>query len=403
MKTDGISYITVSQLNDYVKMLIDGNGLLSTVAVRGEISNFKHHYSGHMYFSLKDRESALRCVMFSGNVSGLTFSPKDGSDVIAFGRISVFKRDGTYQLYVNSMLDAGLGELYAAFERLKKKLGEEGLFDVSRKKKIPGFPEKIGIVTSATGAAVRDMITILGRRWPMCEIFLYPALVQGAEAPASIAEGIRYFNREGSVDTLIIGRGGGSFEDLSCFNDETLARTIASSVIPVISAVGHETDFTIADFVADLRAPTPSAAAELAVPDSSELMSSVHSSGSRMHAAILGRITSFEKVTASLSSSSFLRSPIRVLDVFDERLSSLAQRNDNALNSIIKSKSKDLGARSEKLGALSPLSILSRGFSIVRSNGATVSSVSSVKPGDPVGILFSDGSAEAMITSVDKK
>lgn len=264
--------LTVTQLNEYIKRLIDTTPQLSDVYVKGEISNFKNHYStGHFYFTLKDEGGQLRSVMFKSFASKLRFMPEDGMKVTAHGRISSYVRDGGYQLYCDMIEPEGVGSLYVAYEQLKKKLEYEGLFDASRKKPLPKIPSKVGIITSATGAAIRDMINVCGRRFPFATLVLYPALVQGPEAPAQLISGMNYFNAAKNVDVIIIGRGGGSIEDLWAFNDENLARTVAASAIPVISAVGHETDFTICDFVADRRAPTPSAAAELAVPDTAEL------------------------------------------------------------------------------------------------------------------------------------
>jgi len=268
-----LRYLTVTQLNEYVKMLLDSDALLgSGIWVRAEISNFKHHYgTGHFYFSLKDDGALVRAVMFRFNAQKLAFEPKDGMRVLVHGKVSAFVRDGQYQLYVDDIVPDGKGALYFAFEQLKKKLEAEGLFEESRKRPLPRFPEKIGIVTSPTGAAIRDMINILGRRYPCAELFLYPALVQGPEAPADLMAGLKFFAEKKRVDVIIIGRGGGSVEDLWAFNNEQLAYAVAASPVPVISAVGHESDFTICDFVADKRAPTPSAAAELAAPDRMEL------------------------------------------------------------------------------------------------------------------------------------
>ena len=264
--------LTVTQLNEYIKGILDHDPRLTDVYLRGEISNFKNHYStGHYYFTLKDEGGMIRAIMFRSSAVKLAFLPEDGMKVVAHGRISAFVRDGQYQIYCDSMEPDGIGALYIAYEQLKRKLEAEGLFDPSRKKPLPKIPSRVGIITSATGAAIRDMINVCGRRFPFAELVLYPSLVQGPDAPAQLIDGVRYFNEKQSVDVIIIGRGGGSIEDLWAFNNEDLAREIAASAIPVISAVGHETDFTICDFVADRRAPTPSAAAELAVPETEEL------------------------------------------------------------------------------------------------------------------------------------
>lgn len=391
-------WLTVSELNGYVKALIDSDDVLSTLAVRGEISNFKHHYSGHLYFSLKDGGGIVKCVMFSSAASKLKADPADGDDVIVYGRLSVFPRDGAYQLYVTALTQAGAGELKAAFERMKKKLAAEGLFDESRKKKIPVFPERIGIVTSPVGAAVQDMLSIIGRRYPPAEILLYPAVVQGSSAPGSIIGGINYFNRELRADVIIIGRGGGSEEDLFCFNDEALARTIAASEVPVISAVGHETDFTISDFVADLRAPTPSAAAELAVPDSSVLARRLRDSERRMTGSVSSRLDYLEARLSAAANAPVLRSPGRYIDLLTDELMSLASRNDAAAAAVIEAAGSKLRVGAAKLEAMSPLAVLVRGYSAVTKGGRVVSSAASLRTGDAVRIRMSDGSADAVIT-----
>lgn len=393
-------YLTITQLNEYVRMLMDSDGVLSSIAVRGEISNFKRHYSGHLYFSLKDAGACVKCVMFASAANGLKFMPKDGSDVVAYGRVSVFPRDGVYQLYVSSMIDAGTGDRYAAFERLKKKLEAEGLFDPARKKNLPPFPKKIGIVTSPTGAAVRDLISILGRRYPLCEVVLFPALVQGPGAAASVASGIGYFNNRADIDIIIEGRGGGSFEDLDCFNDEQLCRTIAASNIPVISAVGHETDFTVSDFVADLRAATPSAAAELAVPDMSDLLDRMSGASQRLRTAVSKRISDLERILASLSASPALASPERLLDLYDAKLLSLATSLDSSYSSKIDNSEKNLLSLASSLEAMSPLKVLSRGYTLVTSDGGLVKNASELSEGDKIEISFRDGSADAVVTGV---
>ena len=291
-----MAVITVSQLNNYVKRYFDANSALASLWIKGEISNFKLHSSGHIYMTLKDSGATLKCVMFSSNVQRLKFRPDNGMKVVAMGRVSVYERDGVYQLYVEQLIPDGMGELYAAYEQLKEALELAGYFDASAKKTIPSYPEKIGIVTSPQGAALKDMLNILNRRYPLAEIYVYPALVQGVGAASTIAEGIEYFNNDCIVDTIIIGRGGGSIEDLWAFNERVVADAIFASVVPVISAVGHETDFTIADFVADLRAPTPSAAAELAVPDINELTAYLEHSKSRMFNALNSLIKVFHDI-----------------------------------------------------------------------------------------------------------
>ena len=402
MKTER-EYLTVSQLNGYMRALIDSDPVLAQIGVRGEISNFKRHYaSGHLYFSMKDEQSLVKCVMFASAAQRLRFSPKDGDDVLAFGNVSVYPRDGTYQLYVSAMLPAGVGNQYAAFEKLKKKLEAEGLFDRDRKKPIPEYPKTVGLVTSDTGAAVRDLLDILGRRYPCADVILYPALVQGAGAPVSVASGIEYFNASGCADVIIIGRGGGSGEDLSAFNDEMLARTIAASRIPVISAVGHETDFTIADFAADLRAPTPSAAAELCVPDRIQLLRRFRDLYDRASAAAAGKIASAEQRLGLLAKSQVLRSPEKYIEL---RMNDLS-RNEEKMNAAYSGKLHSLEAKlagvCSGLEAMSPLAVLGRGYGVVSINGSFVSGVSGMNPGDTAIIRMADGSASATITGTEE-
>ncbi|MBQ1847451.1 MAG: exodeoxyribonuclease VII large subunit, partial [Clostridia bacterium] len=306
MKTE---ILTVTQLNDFVKMTLDNSPFLRSVGVSGEISNFKYHYaSGHIYFTLKDSTSQLKCVMFRSDAVNLKFSPGDGMKVVCTGSVRVYTAGGTYQLYVNDILPDGVGSLYLAYEQLKAKLESEGLFDKSVKKPIPKYPEKIGVITSQTGAAVRDIINIAGRRYPLCEITVYPAIVQGENAEKTLISGLSYFNEKEKADLIIIGRGGGSLEDLYAFNSEALARAIRKSDVPVISAVGHETDFTICDFASDLRAPTPSAAAELAVPDSIALKGELASDYGLMKRALGGKIEKEKKMLGDLSRSGSMKS-----------------------------------------------------------------------------------------------
>lgn len=389
---------SVTQLNEYVKMLIDSDEILQTAAVCGEISNFKNHYAtGHLYFTLKDEKSAVKCVMFARDASRLRFQPDNGMTVTIWGRVSVFPRDGAYQLYVGFMSPLGLGDQYTAFEKLKAKLAEEGLFDTSRKKKIPDFPNKIGIVTSPTGAAVRDLLNILGRRWPVAEVELFPALVQGPGAPASVRNGIVYFNRKNDVDVIIIGRGGGSGEDLSAFNDEALARTIAASEIPIISAVGHETDVSISDFVADLRAPTPSAAAELAVPDMSEYIVRLSSLLGRIRGIVSRSIEHGESRLKSLSESAVLSNPVRNIEIRENELVYLARRMDSAYRETVISREAAFTSNVAKLNALSPLAVLTRGYSITEKDSAVITSVKEVVSGDELSIRFADGKIKAVV------
>lgn len=389
---------SVTQLNEYVKMLIDSDEILQTAAVCGEISNFKHHYAtGHLYFTLKDDRSAVKCVMFARDASRLKFEPDNGMTVTAWGRVSVFPRDGAYQLYVGFMSPSGLGEQYYAFEMLKQKLASEGLFDASRKKKIPKFPKKIGIITSPTGAAVRDLFNVLTRRWPIVEIELFPALVQGSGAAASLKKGIEYFDSKDDIDVVIIGRGGGSGEDLSAFNDEALARSIAASRVPVISAVGHEIDVSISDYVADLRAPTPSAAAEFAVPDMQEYNAILASHLGRIKGIVSRKIEFGESRLKTLSGSSVLRSPEKYFDIKFTELDHLAERLGDKYDDIIKTNSSKFLSLVAKLDALSPLSVLSRGYSITNKGDKAVSSVAEISSGDDLTLIFNDGKADVKV------
>ncbi len=389
-----LRYLTVTQLNEYVKMLLDADALLGGgIWVRAEISNFKHHYgTGHFYFSLKDDSALVRAVMFRFNAQKLPFEPKDGMRVLAHGKVSAFVRDGQYQLYVDDMLPDGKGALYFAFEQLKKKLEAEGLFEESRKRPLPRFPERIGIVTSPTGAAIRDMLSILGRRYPLAELFLYPAQVQGAEAPAQLISGLKFFAEKKKVDVIIIGRGGGSIEDLWAFNNEQLAYAVASSPIPVISAVGHESDFTICDFVADKRAPTPSAAAELAVPDRMELKKNLLLYQNKLSSSLVQRLESSRKALRYLSKASVLSGPDAITRARRMNLIYLSDKADAAILKKTTLKRAELSRSAAKMEALSPLSVLTRGYGIAETaEGRVIRSVSDVKKEDEVTLRVSDG------------
>ncbi len=399
------SAVTVTQLNEFIKGIIDNTPHLTDVYVKGEISNFKNHYgTGHFYFTLKDDGGLIRSVMFRSSASKLRFMPEDGMKVIAHGRVSAFVRDGQYQLYVDSLEPDGVGALYIAYEQLKKKLEAEGLFDPARKKKLPKIPTRVGIITSATGAAVRDMIHVSGRRFPYAKIVLYPSLVQGPDAPAQLISGVRYFNETNSVDVIILGRGGGSIEDLWAFNDESLARTVAASRIPVISAVGHETDFTICDFAADCRAPTPSAAAEIALPETGELKRKINNIISRENAVLTQIIARRREHLSRLASSRALLSPMNFID--DKRMTvvSFSDRLLRAQSTSHALRQARLGAAVGKLEALNPLSVLSRGFSAVYgSDGSVLKSTEQLIVGNAVTLCLSDGEADAEIRSVRTK
>lgn len=385
---------TVSQINGYVKKILDHNIVLNNVWVKGEISNFKHHYSGHMYITLKDEGGVLKAVMFKGSAQSLAFEPSDGMKVLARGRVSVYEAGGAYQLYIEEMIPDGVGELYIAYEQLKKRLEEEGLFSPEHKKPIPQFPKSVGVVTASTGAAVRDIINVITRRYPLAEIVLYPAQVQGTGAAQSIVGAIEYFNAAGGVDTLIVGRGGGSIEDLWAFNEEITARAIFNSKIPVISAVGHETDFTIADFVADLRAPTPSAAAEIAVPSVIELRNRINTDKNRISQNIAQRIESSRLLLKRFK----MRTPKDKIDDYSLRLDSLMRSMENSLRMKTMSMKNQLAEKAAKLDALSPLQTLSRGYSIpTTEDGSVIRSAEELTEGMEFTLRLKDGSRNCMV------
>lgn len=396
--------LTVTQVNEYIKMLLDGDELLGNILVKGEISNFTNHRTGHFYFSLKDESGILRAVMFRSYTQKLSFIPENGMKVIVHGRVSSFVRDGQYQMYVDDIQPDGVGALYIAYEQLKNKLESEGLFASENKKAIPRIPKRVGIITSPTGAAIRDMVNVISRRFPYTEIVLYPSLVQGPGAAAQIIEGVVYFNKARSVDTIIVGRGGGSIEDLWAFNDERLARCIASSEIPVISAVGHETDFTICDFAADMRAPTPSAAAELAVPETEEIKRRLENINVRNRSTIEARIANMRNRISSIEKRSVLSSPERLLD--QRRMSTLyySERLSNLASKGIYDEKIRLSGISSKLTALNPLSIIARGYSAVTTKrGKLIRSVSDISEHDSIRIRFSDGEADARIEKITER
>ncbi len=399
---DASNAISVTGLNEYIKKLIENDGALRDIYIKGEISNFKNHYStGHYYFSLKDDTSVIRAVMFHSAASKLQFMPENGMLVVIRGRISAFVRDGQYQVYVTEMEPDGVGSLYIAYEQLKRKLEAEGLFADSRKKPIPKIPSKVGVITSATGAAVRDIINVTGRRFPFAEIIVYPALVQGEGAVGSLIKGLEYFNKTSSADVIIIGRGGGSIEDLWAFNSEHLARTVAASSIPVISAVGHETDFTICDFVADKRAPTPSAAAEIAVPDTDELKRKITNIVKRESALLSQRVIAGRAMVERFSKSRALSDPKNQIDDRRMSLTSAFDRLSSAMELKGKDKRSALAVCAGKLSALDPLAVLARGFAAAYdSDGAILKSTKNIKVGERVSLRLSDGSIGAEVREV---
>ncbi len=389
--------LTVSQVNTFIGQLLESNDILTDIHIRGEISNFKRHPSGHLYFSLKDADSVLRCVMFRSSATWLKFIPEDGMKVTARGRIGVYTQGGQYQLYVQSMEPDGIGALYIAFEQLKNKLAQEGLFDKARKRPIPALPMSVGLITSPSGAAVQDLLNILSRRFPLAEVILYPALVQGDGAPLTLIRGIRYFATH-KPDVIIIGRGGGSIEDLWCFNDEGLAREIAACDVPVISAVGHETDYTICDFVADLRAPTPSAAAELAVPDAKGILEYLYNMQLRAKQTLHGKFTVAKQKLNHYASHALLRDPIRILAPHVQRLDVCRENLSHAVRAVVDERSHRIALLAEKLHALSPLAVLARGYAIVSSkDGKPILSVGDTEAGKTISVRLHDGSIQATV------
>lgn len=392
--------ITVSQLNNYIKRYIDSNTNLTNLYIKGEISNFKRHSSGHLYLTLKDGGSVLKCVMFSSYAYTLKFNPADGMKVVALGRVSVYEAGGAYQLYIEQLIPDGKGELYAAYEQLKAELEKKGYFDTSRKKTLPHMPASVGIVTSAQGAAIKDIISILGRRFPMCDVYIYPALVQGIGASESIVKGIEYFNSKKETDVIIIGRGGGSIEDLWAFNEKNVADAVFFSKIPVISAVGHETDFTISDFVADVRASTPSAAAELVVPDIQQIKSKIISYHNDICNYLKSNIRFKRQIYDNLCKINTL--DLIKANINDKRmfLDDLVSSLENEFKYIINEHKNTLASKCAKLEALSPLKVLARGYSVVKKDNTIISSAAGIKKGDNVSITLSDGEMKCTVDEI---
>ena len=396
--------LSITQINEYLRGKMDEDRLLNQVAVRGEISNYKLYPSGHHYFTLKDENAALKCVLFKGSAVQLRFRPENGMKVIALGRITVYPRDGAFQLYVSGMSVDGVGDLYAAFEQLKKKLAAQGLFDPAHKKPLPPFPGTIGIVTSSAGAAIHDMLRILNKRYPLTQVRLLPVRVQGAEAPEEIAAAIRYANYHHLADLLIVGRGGGSIEDLWAFNDERVAYAIYESQIPIISAVGHEPDVTISDYVADVRAATPSNAAELAVPDQAALVQNMDSWAASMASSLSRQLRHGRQRLNQLSQAPALTSPTGYLEQREKNLEHLKTRLLAAQSRQIQLRKQRFIGCTAKLDAMSPLKVLTRGYSIVHDgDGRLLRSVSQTQPGREVGITLSDGSVKAVVSEVKEE
>ena len=394
--------LSVKQLNLYVRSLLEGDSRLSYVSVSGEISNFKNHYgSGHLYFSLKDSDALINCAMFRSNASKLKCELSDGLAVICKGRVSLYEKSGQYQLYVEDIIPDGDGALALKFQQIKEKLEKQGLFDSAHKKPLPAFPKTIAVVTSETGAALQDILNVISRRYPLCKIVLCPVLVQGADAPASIIDALKRLYKVNCADVIILGRGGGSAEDLWAFNDEELAKTVYESPIPVISAVGHEVDFTICDFVADHRAPTPSAAAELAVPDIAELSTYLTASKQRMKNSLNSRLATANADLLRLCSSHYLKSPSLIVEERSEDLDRLNER-------LILQKDKNLSLFENRfllslksLEALNPMSVLSRGYSITSDEQGVINSINSLECGQDIKVSFFDGTARCQV--IDKE
>ena len=406
-------YITVSQLTKYIKYKIDNDIHLNEVFLKGEISNFKAHSRGHFYFTLKDEGSRINAIMFASSAKRMKFLPQDGMKVLVSGKVSIFEATGAYQIYVNDMLEDGIGNLYIAFEQLKQKLEKEGLFDLSKKKKIPRIPKRVGVVTAPTGAAIKDIISTIKRRWPLAEVYLFPSLVQGEEAAADIVRQIQ-FSEQFDIDTLIVGRGGGSIEDLWPFNEEIVARAIYQCPIPVISAVGHEVDFTIADFVADLRAPTPTGAAELAVPEVSDVQNYLNQLAIRLNKGMQNKIQSYRQSLNKLTSRYIFTNPISIYQTKEMRFDAILERFKYSMQQLFSKKEKEflkiknsyvlqqpyqlLEKRQNhylqvlsKLETLSPLLTLKRGYAMAKIDGKVITSCKKIKSGDSLDVEFQDG------------
>ena len=396
MNYDAIA-VSVTDLNLYIKEKIAGDEALNAVVVKGEISNFKNHYTGHLYFTLKDEKSLIKCIMFKSYADRINFKPKDGMKVMVFGSVSVFERDGIYQIYVKAMKEDGKGDLYEAYEKLKADLEKEGLFDESHKKKIPLKPNIIGVLTSQTGSVIRDIINVSTRRNPNTYIRLFPVPVQGPGAAEEIARGIKLMNVKRLADVLIIGRGGGSLEDLWPFNEEIVARAIYNSEIPIISAVGHETDFTIADFVADLRAPTPSAAAELSNPDIYELKEKINSYKQRSRLALKKKLEVMKLRVDKINASQVFKEPYRKINDYSLELDKNIKSLEVSVKNILNKSKAEFSERIAKLDALSPLKTLTRGYSITEKNGKIIKSKNDLSKDDEINLRFIDGEKQAKI------
>ncbi len=390
--------MTVSQLNRYVKSLIEGDSRLAGIFVSGEISNFKvHDYSGHAYFSLKDGNSLIKCVCFKSDLSRVRFMINDGMKVLCSGRVSIYERDGNYQYYVQSIRPEGIGEIALSFEQLKEKLAVEGLFDIDKKRRLPKYPQKIGVITAPGGAALKDIMNISARRFPLTELVVFPALVQGADAPSELISALKTAYAHPDIDLIIIGRGGGASEDLSAFNDETLARTLSKSPVPTISAVGHETDFTICDFVADLRAPTPSAAAELALPDGEEIKKNILERKLRISSAVNRKLNDLTLMLDAITRSNAIKNIGYHTDRAEEDLNKKVASLNAAYKSVILKKETELSSAAAVLNSISPLATLSRGYSVAVKNKKIIKSATSLNKDDEFKVILSDGEIECKV------
>lgn len=399
--SSGFEIITVSQLNYYVRSQLDSDPMLRNVFVRGEISNFTNHYrSGHFYMSLKDEKAVIKAVMFKGSVQRLNFIPENGMKIIAMGRASLYDRDGQFQFYIDDMQPDGIGALHVAFEQLKAKLEAQGLFDEKRKRSLPLYPERIGVITSPTGAALQDILNILSRRWPIAKIVLYPVLVQGNQAPEQICRAIEYFGRNKAADVLIVGRGGGSIEELWAFNDENVVRSIAASLIPVVSAVGHETDFTIADFAADLRAPTPSAAAELVSPDIVNTLSHLEYLKGNLLCSAQNKLDSCAMRLDTAVSSPAIREPSAAINAYRMKFEQLRASLEASVKNKLLYEINRCATFTSKFDALSPFKVLSRGYSIASTENNVITSVNQLQAGENITLTLSDGMATCGVLDI---
>ena len=395
--------VSVTQLTQYIKLLLDKDEILSQVCVRGELSNYKAHSSGHQYFTLKDEGAVISCVMFRSDAMKMRFRPESGMKVILYGRVSLFPKSGQYQIYVTAMQPDGVGALAVAYEQLKRRLHEEGLFDPAHKQPLPSYPHRVALITSPTGAAVRDMTRILGRRWPMAEVLVCPVRVQGEGAAEEIAQMLDYVDKHQLADVIITGRGGGSLEDLWAFNEEIVARAIYRCTIPVISAVGHEPDVTISDYVADVRAATPSNAAEIAVQDEAAIRSSLRQLQLRLEQAEGRKLTQLRQRLDALAQKPVMKRPEAYLQQQELQLEMLRQRLEHAGTGVVQKNALRFQRAAAKLDALSPLKVLSRGYAMVTREDAVVRSVTQLQPGDPVAVALSDGTVQCTVDAVQRR